>query len=67
MSRLSVTKVHGADRAEALQSWIKTGGVAVTTYETTGFFKLDAGFKFSLLVVDEAHYVKNPEAQRKKT
>lgn len=66
MSRLSVTKVHGADRAEALQSWIKTGGVAVTTYETTGFFKLDAGFKFSLLVVDEAHYVKNPEAQRTK-
>lgn len=64
MSRLSVTKVHGYDRSAALQSWIKAGGVAVTTYETTGFFKLDEKFKFSMLVVDEAHYIKNPEAQR---
>lgn len=64
MSLLSVTKIHGAGKSAALHSWIKTGGVAVTTYETTGHFKLDADFKFSLLVVDEAHYIKNPEAQR---
>lgn len=64
MSRLSVTKVHGGDRRKALQSWIKTGGVAVTTYETTSFFKLDSTFKFSMLVVDEAHYIKNSEARR---
>lgn len=64
MSRLTVTKVHGQDRASALASWIKTGGVAVTTYETTGHFKMDKEFKYSLLVVDEAHYIKNPDAQR---
>lgn len=64
MSKLSVTKVHGYDRKSAIESWIKTGGVAVTTYETTGHFLLDAKFNFSLLVVDEAHYIKNPEAQR---
>jgi len=64
MSRLTVTKVHGQDRTAALESWIKTGGVAVTTYETTGHFKMDKGFKYSLLVVDEAHYIKNPDAQR---
>lgn len=64
MSLLSVTKIHGAGRAAALRSWIKTGGVAVTTYETTGHFKLAEDFKFSMLVVDEAHYIKNPEAQR---
>lgn len=64
MSLLSVTKVHGADRKEALQSWIKTGGVAVTTYETTGHFTLPEGYRFSMLVVDEAHYIKNPEARR---
>lgn len=64
MSRLSVTKIHGYDRYTAAQSWIKTGGVAVTTYETTGHIRLEKEFKFSLLVVDEAHYIKNPEAQR---
>lgn len=64
MSRLPVTKIHGGGRAAALRDWIKTGGVAVTTYETTGHFKLEEDFRFSMLVVDEAHYIKNPEAQR---
>ena len=64
MSLLSVTKVHGTGRGAALQSWIKTGGVAVTTYETTAYFALEDEFRFSLLVVDEAHYIKNPQARR---
>lgn len=64
MSKLSVTKVHGYDRMSALESWKRTGGVAVTTYETTGHFNLDSNFRFSMLIVDEAHYIKNPEAQR---
>lgn len=64
MSLLSVTKIHGAGRKSALQAWIKSGGVAVTTYETTAYFNLPDDFKFKLLVVDEAHYIKNPEARR---
>ena len=64
MSLLSVTKVHGAGRKAALESWIKTGGVAVTTYETVAYCKLLDDFKFKLLVVDEAHYIKNPGARR---
>lgn len=64
MSLLSVTKVHGAGRKVALESWIKTGGVAVTTYETVAYCKLPDDFKFKLLVVDEAHYIKNPGARR---
>ena len=66
MSRLNVIKVHGAGRKAALQTWLRAGGVAVTTYETTGFFKLPENYQFSLIVVDEAHYIKNPEAQRTK-
>ena len=66
MSRLSVVKLHGAGRAAALQSWLKSGGVAVTTYETTGSIRLPEDFRFAELVVDEAHYIKNPEAQRTK-
>lgn len=64
MSKLSVTKIHGSDRYSAVQSWLKTGGVAVTTYETTGHINPNHDFQFSLLVVDEAHYIKNPLAQR---
>ncbi|MBQ0000626.1 MAG: DEAD/DEAH box helicase [Clostridiales bacterium] len=63
-SKLRVTRIHGGDRKRALRSWLKTGGVAVTTFETTGFMELEEDFKFSLLIVDEAHYIKNPEARR---
>ena len=66
MSDLPVTKIHGTDRAEALQHWKENGGVAVTTYETTEHFTLNEKYKFSTLVVDEAHYIKNIEAQRSK-
>ena len=63
-SRLTAVRIHGTDRLAALRAWMKEGGVAVTTYETTGFFDLDNDFRFSMLVVDEAHYVKNPQARR---
>ncbi|MBQ3371725.1 MAG: DEAD/DEAH box helicase family protein [Oscillospiraceae bacterium] len=64
MSLLSVTKIHGSGRKAALQAWLNTGGVAVTTYETTGSIKLPDNYTFSLLVVDEAHYIKNTSARR---
>lgn len=63
-SKLRAIKVHGANRTEALKEWIDTGGVAVTTYETTAYFILPETFQFTLLVVDEAHYIKNPLANR---
>lgn len=63
-SRLSVTKVHGSGKNSALRSWVQSGGVAVTTYETTNSFKLTSDFSFSMLTVDEAHYIKNPKARR---
>lgn len=62
-SHLTVTKIHGADE-EALLSWRKNGDVAVTTYESISRFVLPEKFTFDMLVVDEAHYVKNPQAQR---
>ncbi len=50
----------------ALNHWMENGGVAVTTYEAISRFTLPDAFSFSMLVVDEAHYVKNPEAKRTK-
>ena len=62
-SHLKAVKIHGADEA-ALEEWIRDGGVAVTTYESISRFELPEGFTVGMLVVDEAHYVKNPEAKR---
>ena len=63
-SKLRVTKIHGTGRAQALKSWVKTGGVAVTTFETTACIKDESIEKINLLIVDEAHYIKNPDARR---
>ena len=64
-SDLEVTKVHGNDE-QALLHWRENGGVAVTTFESISRFSLPEKFKISMVVVDEAHYVKNPEAMRTK-
>lgn len=64
-STLAVTKVHGNDE-EALLHWRENGDVAVTTYESISRFQLPEKFRISMVVTDEAHYVKNPETQRTK-
>lgn len=63
-SELQVSEIHGNDKGEELSRWIKEGTVAVTTYETARGITLPEGFKISMLVADEAHYVKNPYAMR---
>ena len=64
-STLEVTKIHGKDE-EALLHWRENGGVAATTYESISRFTLPEKFRISMVVVDEAHYVKNPDTQRTK-
>lgn len=61
---LRVVRIHGASKLSALADWLRDGGVGVTTYETTGALDLDDSFRFAMLTVDEAHYIKNPEAAR---
>lgn len=65
-SRLRPHRVHGPGREAAARSWIRNGGVAVTTYETLPWFghHILAPDDLGCVVVDEAHYVKNPDAQR---
>ena len=64
-STLTPHKVHG-DVKTALNAWLSSGGVAVTTFETISKFTLPDNQKVDMLVCDEAHYVKNPEAIRTK-
>ena len=63
-SDLNFIKIHGANKLDCLQEWKCHGGVGVTTYEMTGFFDFLRSDFFDFLVVDEAHYVKNPKAIR---
>jgi superfamily II DNA or RNA helicase len=63
-SQLTAMKIHGPDRQETLQSWFAGGGIAVTTYRMLRTFSLPPTFRVDLLIVDEAHRIKNPAAQQ---
>ncbi len=63
-SNLRVSKLHGEDRNQAFEDWVKYGGVGVTTFETASKLDFTNIFNISMLVVDEAHYIKNPKANR---
>jgi superfamily II DNA or RNA helicase len=65
-TRLTPFKLHGDDRERSEQAWIREGGVAVTTYEALRSMRQRRDVPVGLLVVDEAHYAKNPEALRTK-
>lgn len=64
MSDLSFIKIHGNDKVTALDKWLREGGVGVTTFETTSYFIRKAIPFMDMLIVDEAHYIKNPGAKR---
>ena len=62
-TRLTAHPLHGAGRDEAGAVWRRDGGVAVTTFDTLA--KLDVRSEpVDLVIVDEAHYIKNPRAAR---
>ncbi|MFD4548724.1 DEAD/DEAH box helicase [Streptomyces sp. NPDC058466] len=66
-STLRALPVHGADRQDAYAEWRERGGVAITTFDVLHTLPAHPGGAApALLVVDEAHYVKNPEARRSK-
>ncbi|KFK87922.1 helicase SNF2 [Streptomyces sp. JS01] len=65
-STLRAVPVHGAERVEAFADWREAGGVAVTTFDALHLLPEGAAARVrpGMLVVDEAHFVKNPEARR---
>ncbi len=63
-SDLKACALHGQDISDDIAKWSESGGVGVTTYEASAKLTVPEGIKLAMLVVDEAHYVKNPEAQR---
>jgi len=66
---LSARLLHGGNRSAAAAKWLRDGGVGVTSYETLKTLDLGtqlqrSGTRLDFLVVNEAHYAKNPEAGR---
>ena len=64
-SVLPAVRVYGDGRQDALRTWQRDGGVAVTSYGMLRSLP-DPGTVsgLAMLVVDEAHFVKNPRTQR---
>lgn len=65
-SRLEAQRLHGQARDLAVDEWLVRGGVAVTTYGTLAAVRdrVLACPGLACVVVDEAHYIKNPGAKR---
>ncbi|WP_425005606.1 DEAD/DEAH box helicase [Mycolicibacterium sp. S3B2] len=64
-SKLPAHRLHGSDRQWAAKNWDRNGGVAVTTFETLRWLNDKVALPaLSCVVVDEAHYIKNPDALR---
>jgi len=63
---LEVRRLHlpGTKREAATREWLARGGVAVTTFEALRAMPGDLDVSVAMIVVDEAHYAKNPNALR---
>ncbi|MFC8734342.1 SNF2-related protein [Luteimicrobium sp. NPDC057192] len=63
---LTADRLHGDDREEAIKAWAADGGVGLTTFETLTHVPTDGSVEEVglVVVVDEAHYVKNPRTRR---
>ena len=55
--------LHGSSADQKAATWLRRRGVGITTFGTLRHVHLEKE-KIPLMVVDEAHYVKNPNAQR---
>lgn len=63
-SALRAYRLHGPEGETARRAWLSGGGVGVTTFEALPNLDLPPRTKISMMVVDEAHYVKNPGTLR---
>lgn len=64
-SDMKAYNMHDAQRASAFATWKDEGGVAVVNYESLeNHFELEEDFPLDMVIVDEAHYIKNISAKR---
>ncbi len=58
-----IWRLHGPERAQRSAGWADKGGVAITTFGTMRLLDIPS-IDVAAIIVDEAHYVKNPDAKR---
>ncbi len=63
-SSIPYFRIHKDNPVGRFKKWMSHGGVAVTTYETLNNLPLYEEYDIDLLVVDEAHFIKNPYSIR---
>ncbi len=65
-SHIETYILHGSTIQESFARWQQQGGAAITNYESMGKIveQIDNHMELSMLVIDEAHYIKNPDAKR---
>ncbi|WP_068182694.1 DEAD/DEAH box helicase [Mycobacterium sp. UM_CSW] len=65
-SKMRPYRLHGYERGAAVRAWDRDGGVAVTTFETLPWLHAQRNVPSDIgcVVIDEAHYIKNPDAAR---
>ena len=61
-TQLQTHVLHGNDRDTQMATWVQQGGLAFTSYQTLRRLDLSLLLKIDLVIIDEAHKVKNPEA-----
>ena len=61
---LSAHVLHSTRSSDSLNIWLDTGGVAITTYDQARRLSDGDLHNVDVLVVDEAHFAKNPSTQR---
>ncbi len=67
-SEVKAYLLHGKTFDSSLTAWKESGGAAVTNYESMEKLvdHVNNKMHLELFVIDEAHYIKNPEAKRTK-
>jgi SNF2 family DNA or RNA helicase len=70
-SELPIIKIHGEDHKASLKQWIEIGGIGITTFDTLKSFEITpeeiAALAIDMIIVDEAHYIKNISTGRSRT
>lgn len=67
LTGISGWRFHGTGREAAFRDWQGEGGILVTSYLQAEHLLTRDHFPIGFAVVDEAHLVKNPAAQRTRT
>jgi len=62
-THMSSIIIHGLDKEFEFEQWKAKGGVGITNYESLSKLANRLNFNIGMIVVDEAHLVKNPQAQ----